>query len=222
MNSLKLHWISGSPNCWRVSLTLALKNIEFQSQRIDPATWDKQNYDFLKLNPRGKVPVLEDGNTIVYESIAIMVYLDSRYPELPIFGDNPSQTSLIWQRIAESIHYSLEPIYELSRLFMRKKIMDDINHSKRLVQTVAKELRIIDSQLEHSSHMAGNKLSAADLYSYPAIAFLERVLSKTLAHPLAIEFYPISEKLTNLSKWMDEIEKMPGFENAYPVHWRDQ
>ncbi|MCF6323627.1 MAG: glutathione S-transferase N-terminal domain-containing protein [Gammaproteobacteria bacterium] len=62
MSIYKLHWISGSAYAWRVMLALSHKNIKYESQIIDAATWDREASGFLKLNPRGKVPVLEDGD----------------------------------------------------------------------------------------------------------------------------------------------------------------
>jgi len=222
MNTYKLHWISGSPNCWRVLLAFAYKGIEFQSQRINPATWDQEDSKFLKLNPRAKVPVLEDGETVIYESIAIMAYIDKKHPETPIFGEDATQSGLIWQRIAELIHYTLEPVYELSRSLMRETALDDIGNSNKLAQTISKELKIIDSQLSKTSYMAGNKISAADIYCYPAIAFLEKMLILPATKHLDVDFYPVPDRLPSLSSWMCEIEKMQGFKEAYPPHWRNE
>jgi len=222
MSTYKLHWISGSPNCWRVLLTFAFKGIEYQSQRINPATWDQGDSHFLRLNPRAKVPVLEDDDTVIYESMAIMAYLEEKHPDTPIFGENPAQTGLIWQRIAELIHYTLEPVYELSRLLMREAALDDIDHSNQLAQNISEELKMIDSQLGKTSYMAGNKISAADIYFYPAVAFLEKMLLLSSAKHLDADFNSILDKLPALSSWMCEIEKMSGFEEAYPPHWRDE
>jgi len=67
---MKLHMISGSPNVWRVMLLLEYKELDYELLRIDPTTWDREQSGFYELNPRGKVPVLEDGEHLVYESIA--------------------------------------------------------------------------------------------------------------------------------------------------------
>jgi len=222
MSQYKLHWIGGSPNSWRVLLTLAFKGVEYDSQRINPASWDREGSGFFDLNPRGKVPVIEDGDTIIYESIAIMAYLEAKHPEQPIFGNSADQTGFIWQRIAELMHYTLEPVYELSRLLMRETALDEIDHSKQLVQIISEELTNINAQLANASYLAGNELSAVDIYFYPAIAFLEKMLVLPAATLLNIDFNPINEKLPNLSNWMSEIEKMRGFEDAYPPHWRDE
>ena len=195
MKAYKLHWISGSPNSWRVLLTLAYKGVAYESQRINPATWNRRDDGFYDLNPRGQVPVLEDEDTVIYESIAIMAYLEAKHPNIAIFGETPAQSGLIWQRIAELIHYSLEPVYDLSRLLMRDTAADDIEHSQQLVSTISKELAKINSHFAGSSFIAGDELSAADIYFYPAIAFLEKMLVSPAAQVLEIDFYPLSDKL---------------------------
>jgi len=203
-------------------LALEYKGINYESERIDPAVWDPQESGFYTLNPRGKVPVLEDDKTVIYESVAIMAYLEEKHPEVPLFGENPEQTGLIWQRIAELIHYTLEPVYELSRLIMRDTASNNIDHSKQLVIEIYKELTAIDSYLGVTTHIAGNSVTAADIYLYPAIAFLEKMLTRPVAEQLQVDFYPLPEKLTNLSRWMTRCEQMTGFEQAYPPHWRDE
>ena len=43
----------------------------------------------LKMNPRGRLPVLKDGDYVVFESVAVLYYLDVKYPQVPIFGRAP-------------------------------------------------------------------------------------------------------------------------------------
>jgi glutathione S-transferase len=78
--------------------------------------------EFLKRNPRGKVPTIQDGETIIYESKAILHYLDDAYPENPLWPKDPKQRAQVETRIQE-IDY-LEKSYEDLRpfLFGQKKI----------------------------------------------------------------------------------------------------
>ena len=105
---------------------------------------------------------------------------------------------------------------------MRDTASDDINHSKQLVRAISEELTNINAQLVNTSYLAGNKLSAADIYFYPAIAFLEKMMVMPDAEKLEIDFYPVPDKLPNLAKWMSGIETIQGFEDAYPPHWKDK
>src|SRR4051794_10553772 len=99
--AIELYWGSGSPFAWRVMLTLEIKKLPYQSKLLEFSRGDHKAPEFLKLNPRGKVPVLKDGDFVIYESLAMMAYLERKYPEPPLFGKTPEETGLIWREISE-------------------------------------------------------------------------------------------------------------------------
>ena len=72
-----LYSLGGSVFAWRVQLALEHKGIahEVKNRGTPPSE------GYLAMNPRGKVPVLRDGDFTLYESTAILEYLDEKYPE---------------------------------------------------------------------------------------------------------------------------------------------
>src|SRR6266511_3681955 len=82
--AIKLYWGSGSPFAWRVMLTLEVKGLAYESKLLEFSKGEHKAADYLRLNPRGKVPTLQDDDFVLYESLAIMTYLDRHYPEPPI------------------------------------------------------------------------------------------------------------------------------------------
>ena len=82
----ELHWISGSPYAWRVMLALEVKQVPYVSRLLDSSKGDLETQEFLRLNPRGQVPVLTHGDYVLTESLAILAYLDRQFPTPPIFG----------------------------------------------------------------------------------------------------------------------------------------
>ncbi len=105
--ALELYWGSGSPFAWRVMLMLELKGLAYQSTLLEFSKGDHKAARFLKLNPRGKVPVLKDDDFVLNESLAIMAYLDKKYAEPPMFGTSPQEAGLIWRAIMETEAYLL-------------------------------------------------------------------------------------------------------------------
>ena len=103
--AIELYWGSGSPFAWRVMLTLEVKKLAYESKLLEFSKGEHKTPAYLQLNPRGKVPTLKDGDFAVYESIAIMAYLDRKYPEPPLFGKTAEETGLIWQTISECESY---------------------------------------------------------------------------------------------------------------------
>ena len=95
--ALELYWVSGSPFSWRVILTLEVKRVQYESKLLEFSKEEHRSPGYLKLNPRGKVPTLKDGVFTLYESLAIMAYLDRKYPDPSLFGRSPEETGLIWR-----------------------------------------------------------------------------------------------------------------------------
>ena len=70
--ALEVFWGSGSPFAWRVLLALEVKRLTYQSTLLQFSKGEHKATEFLKLNPRGKVPVLKDDGFVLNESVAIM------------------------------------------------------------------------------------------------------------------------------------------------------
>ncbi len=87
MSDITIYWASGSPFAWRAVLTAELKGIDYESKLLSFGDGDLRKAEYLEMNPRGKVPVLRAGSEFIYESLAIMTYLDKAFPEPPLFGE---------------------------------------------------------------------------------------------------------------------------------------
>ena len=81
---IKLYDFKSSPNCQRVKVVLAEKNLPYEIVPIDLRKQEQKTPEYLKLNPYGKVPVLVDEGTVLYESCIINEYLDEKYPNPPL------------------------------------------------------------------------------------------------------------------------------------------
>ena len=81
---IKLYDFKSSPNCQRVKVVLAEKNLPYEIIAVDLKKQEQKSPDFLKLNPYGKVPVLTDDGTVLYESCIINEYLNEKYPNPPL------------------------------------------------------------------------------------------------------------------------------------------
>ncbi|WP_158817072.1 glutathione S-transferase family protein [Methylocapsa sp. S129] len=68
-------YFNGSPNPTKVALFLEEAGLPFEPAPIDTRKGDQFAPEFLKINPNGKVPVIVDGETIVFDSNAILLYL---------------------------------------------------------------------------------------------------------------------------------------------------
>ena len=86
---LKLYDFKSSPNCQRVKVVLAEKNLTYEIVPVDLRKQEQKKPEYLKLNPYGKVPVLTDDFTVLYESLIINEYLNEKYPDPPLMPKDP-------------------------------------------------------------------------------------------------------------------------------------
>ena len=88
---IKLYDFKSSPNCQRVKVVLAEKNLPYEIVPVDLTKKEQKNPEYLQMNPYGKVPVLTDDSTVLYESLIINEYLEEKYPNPPLLPKDPAK-----------------------------------------------------------------------------------------------------------------------------------
>ncbi len=78
-NAIRIHRHALSGHCHRVELFAGLAGIDHELVDVDLAAGEHKQEPFLSLNPFAKVPVIEDGGTVISDSNAILVYLAKKY-----------------------------------------------------------------------------------------------------------------------------------------------
>jgi glutathione S-transferase len=76
---MKLYLADNSGNSYKVRILLSLLGVGYEKAVLDTRKQQHKEPAFLKLNPRGEVPVLEDDGLVLWDSAAILVYLARRY-----------------------------------------------------------------------------------------------------------------------------------------------
>jgi glutathione S-transferase len=217
--SLELHWLSGSPYAWRVMLALELKGLSYVSH-LRQSSGELKSPEYLALNPRGRVPTLVDDGFVLYESLAILAYLDRKFPTPALFGQTAEETGLIWCVIAEYTAY-VDAAVEDFILPLNLDTADEHADSVReAAVTLRAELGRLERRLERTRHLAGPELSAADLVVYPHIRCIERAATKDAARQLDVNLMPLERRWPALAAWARRIESLPGFDRTSPPDWR--
>jgi glutathione S-transferase len=218
--AIELYWGSGSPFAWRVMLTLEVKGLEYESKLLEFSKGDHKTPAYLKLNPRGKVPSLKDGDFVLYESLAIMSYIDRKYPDPPLFGKTPEETGLIWRWLAECESYVVSAGDKLVRPIFFGQGLERVEEIQQGVQTLRDEFKRLDERLARSQWLVGDKLSAADIGIFPITQLVLRAASKEAAQPFNLGFLPLEQRFPNIARWLQRIEALPNYQRTYPPHWR--
>jgi glutathione S-transferase len=218
--ALDVYWSSGCAYSWRVLLALEYKELAYHSHLVQLSKQQQQSTAFLALNFRGRVPVVKDGDYVVFESLAALYYLDLKYPTPRLFGDSAEEAGVIMRVICEYQSYVEPHVNKLLDAFFsaqQSHILEDLVQS---MHAVANEARSIEMRLAKSAWIVGEKPSAADLVIFPALQCLLRALGKQGARELSARFLPLGTHYPALAAWSARVMQLPGYERTFPPHWR--
>lgn len=215
---LEIFWGSGSPYAWRVLLTAELKRIPYESRLLEFSKGDLKTPEFLALHPRGKVPVIRDGDFVLAESLAIMAYLERKHPEPALFGATPEDSGRIWAAIAAFESYVRDATTPLNRwLFGDKPKTSEIDDARA---QVGRELDRIEARLADHAWLAGQAVTAADVVWFPTLRTYIRAAARNEARAREVNLHPLADVYPNIARWIARVEALPGYDRTFPPHWR--
>jgi len=191
---IRLHGMAISGHSHRVQLFLSLLGLRFEIQPVDVLRGEGRTPAFLALNPLGQVPVIEDGELVLADSNAILVYLARRYgasgrwlPDDPIGAARVQR----WLSLAAGELNDGPACARFACLIGKSATAQQLKTAQRLFE-------FMERSLADAPYLAGLEPTIADvaMYSYTAHAPEGGV---TLAP------YP------NLLAWLARVEAWPGF-----------
>ncbi|HTV97115.1 MAG TPA: glutathione S-transferase family protein [Steroidobacteraceae bacterium] len=219
--AITLYWGSGSPHSWRVLLALEHKRLEYESHLLHFDKQEHQSPPMLKMNPRGRLPVLKDGDYVVFESVAVLYYLDLKYPSPPLFGSSPEEAGVIMRVICEFQDYAEPALSRIVNAIFSDQVADALEELTDAMHRVAREARTIEGRLSKELWIVGDAYSAADMVIFPWIQVLRRALDRSAAAELGSRFLPMEKNYPALARWIGRIEALPGYARTYPPHWHE-
>jgi glutathione S-transferase len=219
--AIDVYWGSGSPYAWRVLLALEFKELPYTSHLLQFSKQEHKSPQMLALNPRGRVPVVKDGDYVVFESLAVLYYLDLKYPAPPLFGRTPEEGGVIMRVICEFQAYAEEQVTNIVRSVFGTAPSAPAPDLTEAMHVVASEARTIERRLAKSDWIVGESYSAADMVIFPTIQLLLRALARPAARDLSSRFLPMETNYPALERWISRVEAQPGYERTFPPHWRE-
>jgi glutathione S-transferase len=213
--ALTFYYGAGSPYAWRVWLALEHKRIAYERKVLSFSDGDTGKPEFLALNPRGRVPVIVDGGLTLYESAAILEYLDDAYPESGgrLFPGAAGDRALVRRMVCETDNY-VGPL--VNRLFWLVLLTRQEQwHPERIARTrddLVAELGRWPGQIR-ADFLAG-PLTAADFTLYPLVALALRCDRRK-------PDLGLRERLpARIGAWMQGVEGLPFLPRTWPPHWQ--
>ena len=189
---LKFYYSRLSINARRVWVTLLEKDLEFEPILLK-LNGDQFKPDFLKLNPFHHIPVLVDDGFSIFESLAILDYLEAQYPEP---GFMPTEA----KEIAKVRTIELVTVNELppASIVLMKDMLDvevDVKQIDKAKQTMATALQYFEDSLDGNlAYFIGEKFTYADIVAGTAVASIPLL-------GISLEPYP------KVTKWLDNLQQ---------------
>jgi GST-like protein len=154
-------YFNGSPNPTKVALFLEEAGLAYEPHPVDTRMGDQFKPEFVKINPNAKVPVIIDGETIVFDSNAILLYLAEKTGKfLPAAGDKNRAELLSWLMfVATGIGpYSGQAVH--FKHFAPEKV--PYAHD-RYQYEVLRHYGIIEDHLKERRYMVGDTYTIVDM-----------------------------------------------------------
>lgn len=191
---MKLYDRDISGNAYKARLLLALLQVPYERITVDLPGGENRKPEFLRLNPRGQIPVLEDDGRVFWDSTAILVYLARRHggePWLPTDAAGMAEV-MQWLALAQN-----EILYGLARaraitLFKRPWNLEEAQATGR------RALEVLEDRLSGHDWLALERPTIADVACFPYVA-------------LAPEGRVSLEACPALRRWIARVQNLPGF-----------
>ncbi|KAJ0052732.1 hypothetical protein Pint_01379 [Pistacia integerrima] len=190
----------------RVMVCLAEKGIEFETVTVDLIKGEHRNPEYLKLQPFGALPVIQDGDYTLYESRAIIRYYAEKYKSqgTDLLGKTIEERGVVEQWLEVEAHNFHPPIYDMTvHILFASKLgfPSDEKLIKESEEKLGKVLDIYEKRLSESKYLGGDFFSLADLSHLP--------FTQYLVGPMGKEYMIRDRK--NVSRWWNEISNRPSW-----------
>lgn len=203
---MKLYIHPLSQNARKARIVARLLDIPVDEQMVDLMKGEGQRPEHLALNPNGMVPVLQDGDFVLWESNAICQYLASKKPN-PLWPDDGRRRADVsrWQ-YWELAHWA-PALFFYFRENMIKKFMGggdpDPAELKKGEEQLIRFGRVLNDHLSAHRYLVGDGLTLADISV--ASHLMHADMGKVPLH-----LYP------HVKRWFSEISLMPAWQATQP------
>lgn len=201
---IKLYGLNLSFPVNRVRMCLNAMELDYEFIVVNPLAGETQKEEYLKLNPSGKIPALDDNGTALFESNAIMKYLCRKHNSDFYPDDIVAQANVDKWLDFIGAHLS----NGLAKVLFNKVIagLIDAEVDEKSMQDgygfMERFMKVIDQQLGKSNYLAGDKMTIADFCLLATVDPVE-----------AIDFdladYP------NIQSWRNKLTSEPFYKKVH-------
>jgi glutathione S-transferase len=191
---MKLYDLELSGNCYKVRLFAALAGIPLEIVPVDFLAGEHKRSPLIDLNPWGEIPILTDGEVVLRDSHAILLYLASRYAGEGWLPRDPAGLATVAQWLSTAAN-------EVQNGPCAARLIDKFGYALNKDVALARAARVlplIDAHLAANDWLTPERPTVADCAVFPYVA---------LSHEggVSLEPYP------HIRVWIERVKALPGF-----------
>jgi glutathione S-transferase len=193
----------GNPRSRALRCLWMLEEMAAEYKLIEKSTRteDLQSIEYLRLNPNARIPTLVDGDTVIWESMAINLYLAQKYPG-PMQFNGPEAAGLTAQWSFWAI---IEMEASLLELLQHRALLvefaRDPSYAERNELLLKKPLQILNDALREKKYLISNDFTVADIN-------VASVVTWGKAARLEFSQYP------EVSHWLEDCLSRPAYKRV--------
>ncbi len=212
--SLRFFYGSGSQFAWRVWLALEHKGVPYECRVLSFSDGEHRQPEYLAINPRHKVPAIDDNGFTLYESAAIVEYLDERFTDGPSLFPGDLEQRALQRRVIAEVDSYLQPLHGrvAKSVFFTPPEKRDPSELEEVKTLWAAEVARYETLVAEG--FVGPSIGAADFTLYPFIATAERFDQR---HP-GLDLQGAIP--AGVLAWRDRMRALPYHDKTWPPHWK--
>ncbi len=187
--NLELYHYWRSSCSWRVRWALRLKDIPCKLISVDLLKHEQKEPWFQKLSPTGLIPVLKIHDDYLYESLAILEYLDEKYPHEKLLPENLVQRTAV-RSFSLQIASGIQPLQNLEVLkYVSSETSEQQRFAAHWIHRGMIKIEQLLLKIPSGSFCFGGQLSLADICLIPQVYNAKRFGLNLADYPRAAAIY---------------------------------
>ena len=209
---MRLYSFFRSSAAFRVRTALNLKGVDYDIVAVNLPGGEHRTSEFLAVNPQATIPTLDDDGTVLWQSLAIIEYLDAKYPSPKLIPAEPVARARV-QALAQLIACEIHPLNNLRVLkYLRGELkLDEAAVNKWYTHWIAEAfgpLETLVARFSGGRYCYGVSLTLADVYLVPQMYNARRFNCELAPYPTLVRI-------------ATALEREPAFARAAPERQPD-
>jgi glutathione S-transferase len=153
----------GPTRALRVRWTLQELGVEFEAVSVNMLAGENQAPEFLRLNPAAKLPVLVDGDQVLTESAAIVLYLAEKYPQAKLLPTSVTERAQAYRWLLFTVTELEQPLWRMAR---HEFLYPEEKRSTEDIQLAREDFRpmveVLDRHMQNRPYVVGDSVTVTD------------------------------------------------------------